>query len=91
MAVPRSYQGDEKLIKLLERCAKPTCTPIIDGTVESFLRRIEVVHDEQGLGTPFFEGHRGHSAAFATFLVSLDEAGVRRHFDVTTEEGHRLL
>jgi hypothetical protein len=52
-------QGDEKLVQLLERLAEPTRTPGGDGTVESFLRGIEVVHDDQRLATSVFEGHRG--------------------------------
>src|SRR5215471_6481543 len=34
--------------------------------------------------------HRG-DGTFVTFLISPDEAGVRRHFDVLTQECHRLL
>jgi hypothetical protein len=58
----RSAQGDEKLIQLLERLAHSTRTPRGDGTVESFLRGIEVVHNDQRLVTSFFKGHRAASA-----------------------------
>src|SRR4029078_9790889 len=52
-------QGDEKLVQLLERLAHvATRASGGDGTVESFLRRIEVAHDEQRLSTLLFEGHR---------------------------------
>lgn len=45
-----------------------------DGSIESFLRGIEVVHDDQGLGTSFFEGHRGDGPAVFTFVIRPAEA-----------------
>ena len=61
-----------------------------DGAVESFLRGIEVVHDDQGLGTSFFEGHRGDGPTVTTFVIGPGEAGVRCHVDVRSEERHGL-
>jgi hypothetical protein len=43
---------------LREGLGHPTLHPG-DGTVESFLRGIEFVHDQQRLVTFFLEGHRG--------------------------------
>jgi hypothetical protein len=54
---------------LLERLPHPTRTPGGDGTVESFLRGIEVVHDEQRLAASLGERHRGHGPTVTTFLV----------------------
>ncbi len=48
------------------------------------------MHDDQGLGTSFFKGHRGDGPIFATFVIRPDEAGVRHHFVVPTEERHAL-
>ena len=48
------------------------------------------MHDDQGLGTSFFEGHRGDGPIFATFVIRPDEAGVQHHFIVPTEERHGL-
>src|SRR5262249_41456716 len=70
-------QGDEKLAQLLERLAHPTSTPGGDGTVESFLRGIEVVHDEQRLAAFLIEGHRGDGPTVTTFVIRPDEARVR--------------
>ena len=64
--------------------------PEADGLVESFLRGIELVQDQQRLATLFLEGHRGDGPAAATFLVGPDEARVRCHFDVSAEERHGL-
>jgi hypothetical protein len=74
---------------LLECLGDPTRAAGSNGSVESFLRGIEVVHDEQRLATSFFEGHRGDGTV-VTFVIRPDEAGVRYHFDVPTEERHRL-
>src|ERR1700685_611065 len=82
------YQGDEKLVQLLERLAHPILHPG-DGTVESFLRGIEFAHDQQRLATFFLEGHRGDGTV-VTFVISPDEARVRCHFDVPTEDRHWL-
>src|SRR5215813_6815971 len=88
---PGSGPGGEKLVQLLERLAHPTRAAGGDGRVESVLRGMEVVHDDQRLATSFFEGHRGDGPTFTTFVIRPDESGVRRHFDVPTEERHRLL
>src|SRR3984957_715150 len=81
-------QGDEKLIQLLERLANSTRTTRRNRSVESFLRGIEVVHNDQRLVTAFFKGHCGDGPAFTTFLIRPDEAGMRCHFDVSAEEFH---
>ena len=81
-------QGDEKLVQLRERLGHPTLHPG-DGTVESFLRGIKFVQNQQRLATFFPEDHRGDGTV-VTFLISPDEARVRCHFDVPTEERHRL-
>src|SRR6476660_7317006 len=86
-----SAQSEEKRVELLERLAKPTRTSGGDRSVESFLRGIEVVHDDQCLATSFFEGHRGNGPTFATVVIGPDQAGVRRHFNVPTEKRHGLL
>lgn len=54
----RAYGGDE-LVSLLERLGHPIHAPGGEGTVESFLRGIEVVHDQQCLVTLFLERHSG--------------------------------
>lgn len=81
-------QGDEKLVQLRERLGHSTLHPG-DGTVESFLRGIEFVHDQQRLATFFLEGHRGDGTV-VTFVISPNEARGRYHFDVPAEERHRL-
>src|ERR1700733_1231595 len=43
-----SGQGDEKLVQLRERLGHPTLHPG-DGSVESFLRGIEFLHDQERL------------------------------------------
>src|SRR5215471_10346670 len=78
-------QGDEKLVQLLERLAHNIRSPGA-GSVESFLRGIELVHDQQRLATFFLEGHRGDGPTFTTFVIGPDEARVRCHFDIPTEE-----
>src|SRR5215831_13540013 len=81
-------QADEKLVQLLECLAHRIRCPGAGG-VESFLRGIEFVQDQQRLATFFLEGHRGDGTVI-TFVISPDEARVRYHFDVPTEEHHRL-
>jgi hypothetical protein len=44
--VPNSDQLDEKRVQLVEHLAHTTLLPGGHGTVESFLRGIEIVHDE---------------------------------------------
>src|SRR5262245_66028631 len=61
-------QGDEELVQLPERLAHHIRRPGA-GSVESFLRWIEVVHDQQRLATFFLEGDRGDRPALATFLI----------------------
>src|SRR5436190_17860983 len=82
-------QGAEKLVQLLERLAHRIRRPGA-GSVESFLRGIELVHDQQGLATFFLEGHRGDRPTLTTFLVGPDEARVRCHFEVRAEERHSI-
>jgi hypothetical protein len=89
MTVPRSHPGDEKLVQLPKRLAHHIGRPGA-GSVESFLRGIELVHDQQRLATPFLEGHRGDRPTVTTFLIGPDEARVRYHFDIPTEELVRL-
>lgn len=94
---PRPKHGTimRSLISRLEtnhspvRPARPGsgCQP----AVESFLRGIEVVHDDESLGASFIERHRGDSPTLASFVIRPDEAGLRRHCDVPAEERHRLL
>ena len=43
------------------------------------------------LSPPVLPEARGDGPTFATFVIRPDEAGVRRHFDVPTEELHRLV
>jgi hypothetical protein len=81
-------QGHKKLIQLLERLGHPTFHPG-DGPVESFLRGIEFVQDQQRLATFFLEGHRGDGTVI-TFVITPYEARARHHFDVPTEECHKL-
>ena len=83
-------QGDEKLVQLLERLAKPTCTPGGDGSVEGLLGGIEFVQDQQRLVAFVFESHRSHGTIIA-FLICPDQPRGRRHFDVSAEESDRLL
>src|SRR3990170_1337698 len=77
-------QGDEKLVQLREcldhRIRRPGA-----GSVESFLRGIELVHDQQCLAAFFLEGHRG-DGTLVTFLIGPDEARVRCYFLVRAEE-----
>src|SRR5262245_45417764 len=76
----------EKLVQLLERLTEPARGAGGDSGVESFLRGIKIVHDDQRRAAPFFEGHRRHGPAFMPFLIRPDETGMRRHFDIFTEE-----
>src|SRR6266478_6228804 len=52
-------QGDEEFVQLLERLGHSIHAPGGEGTVENFLRGIEVVHDQQRLAAFFLERHRG--------------------------------
>src|SRR4029434_8135608 len=56
------------------------------GSVESFLRGIELVQDEQRLATFFLEGHRSDGPTVTTFVIGTDEARVRCHFDIPAED-----
>src|SRR5688572_32388893 len=82
-------QGDEKLVQLLERLDHRIRRPGA-GRVESFLRGIELVHDQQRLATLFLEGHRGDWPTLTSFLIGPDEARVRCHFEVRAEERHSI-
>src|SRR5262249_2553582 len=74
-------QSYEKLVHLRERLDR-RIRRTGAGSIESFLRRIEFMHDQQRLATFFFEGHRGDGTV-VTFLISPNEARVRCHFDVS--------
>src|SRR4030095_4839982 len=78
-------QGDEKLVQLREcldhRIRRPGA-----GSVESFLRGMELVQDQQRLATLILECHRGDRTTLTTFLVGPHEARVRCHFEVGAEE-----
>jgi hypothetical protein len=80
--VLRSQRG-ENLGELVERLAHPVVRPEI--SVESVLRGIELVQDDQRLAALFLEGHRGDGAVI-TFLIGPYKARVRCHFDVLAEE-----
>src|ERR1700733_10759258 len=84
-------QRDEKFVQLRELTADPACAPRRDGLVESFLRGIEVAHDDEGLGATLLEGYRCDGPTSAIFVIRPDEAGVRYHFDVLAEERHGLV
>src|SRR6188474_3446179 len=77
-------QGDEKLVQLLERLSHRIRRPRAGG-VESFLRGIELVQDQQRLAAFFREGHR-RDGTLSTFLIGPDEARVRCYFLVRAEE-----
>src|SRR5882762_6972360 len=79
-------QSDEKLVQLRERLGHPKLRPGVG--IESFLRGIEFVHDQQRLAAFFLEGHRGDGAA-VTLLIGPDEARVPCHLVVLAEERHR--
>ena len=73
-------------------CANVSVIPplhAIDGAVERFLRGIDFMHDQERLAPFVLEGHGGDGAV-VTFLIRPDEARVRRHLKVLTEERHRL-
>src|SRR6187401_2786110 len=76
-------QGDEQLIQLRERLDRRIRRPGA-GSIESFLRGIQLVHGEERLAILFLEGHRGDGTVF-TFFIGPDEARVRYHFLVCTE------
>lgn len=83
---PFRAQGDEKLVQLVELLGHAALHPG-DGLVESLLRGIELVQDEQCPAALVLEGHRGHGSV-ATFLIRPDEARVRYHVDIAAEELH---
>src|SRR6185295_11099181 len=83
-------QGEEKLVQLRERLDRRIRRPGA-GSVESFLRGIELAHDQQRLATLFLEGHRGDGPTLTTFLIGPDEARVRCHFEVRAEERHGIV
>src|SRR5262245_44131477 len=84
----RAQCGD-KLVQLLECLARRIRRPGA-GSVESFLRGIELVQDQQRLAAFFLEGHRGDGPILTTFVIGPDQARVRCHLDVPAEERHRL-
>src|ERR1051326_4815981 len=90
MPVPTLPLGDDELVQLVESLAHSTRAPRGDGSVESFLRGIEVGEDQQRLASPFLEGGRGDGPTVIAFVIGPDEARVRCHFDVPTEELHGL-
>ena len=61
------------------------------GSVESFLRGIELVQDQQRLAAFLLEGHRRDGPILATLLIRPDESRVRCHFEVLAEERHRFV
>ena len=77
-----------ELIQLLECLLYTPCTPGGNCIVESFLRGIEVVHDQQRPAACFLERYRGDLPTVATFFIGPDEARVRCHLEVSTEELH---
>jgi ABC-2 type transport system permease protein len=79
-------QADEELVELLERLGHPVQAP--GALVGSFLRGIEVADDQQRLAALLLERHRGDGSALTTFVIGPDDARVRGHFDVPTEELH---
>src|SRR5262245_12067310 len=52
-----SSQSDEKLVQLVELLRQPGRRPGVDRSVESFLRGVEIVHDQPCLAAPLLEGH----------------------------------
>src|SRR5262249_12730095 len=82
----RDQAGDE-LIQLPERLVHRTRAP---GGLESFLRGIEVMHDQQRLATRSLKGHRGHASTIVPFIVGPHEARVRYHSQVPAVERHTL-
>ena len=50
--------------------------------------RVEIVHGQLRLAARFLEGHRGDRLTVVTFVVGPDQARVRCHFEVPTEELH---
>src|SRR5687767_14191535 len=68
----RSAQGEEKIVQLRERLDHRIRRPGA-GSVESFLRGIELVHDQQRLATLFLECHRDDRPTLTTFLVGRSE------------------
>src|SRR5678815_5724521 len=80
-------QSEENLVQLLELLGRRTCSarPGGDGLVETFLRGIELVQDQQRLAALFLEGHRGDGPSVIALVIGPDESRVRRHFDVLAE------
>ena len=70
---------------MLERFGHPTLHPG-DGSIESFLRGIEFVQDQQRLATFFLEGHRGDG----TVIDGLGPNGVAARVIDTTNQIVRL-
>src|SRR6188508_1812532 len=60
-------QGHEKFVQLRERLDRRIRRPGA-GSVESFLRGIELVHDQHRLAALFLECTRGDRPIFTTFL-----------------------
>src|ERR1700675_751590 len=77
-------EGNEKLVQLRE-CLNHHIRRPGAGSVESFLRGIKLVHDQQRLAAFFLEGHR-RDGTLVTFLIGPDEARVRCYFLVRAEE-----
>ena len=64
-------QCDDEFVELVERLAHSTRAPGGDGTVESFLRGIEVVHEQLRLATFLLEGHRGDGPTVVPFVAGV--------------------
>ena len=81
-------EGDEELVELRELFGHPAFHAG-EGTVERFLRWIELMQDQHRLAVLFLEGDGGGGRVVA-FFVGPDEARVRDHFEVSAEERHGL-
>src|SRR5262245_36468827 len=66
-------QGDENLVQLLEGLDH-SVRKAGAGSVESFLRGVEIAHNQQRLATFFLEGQRGDGSTLTTFFIRPDEA-----------------
>src|SRR5690349_19077863 len=78
-------QGEEKLVQLREGLHRRIRRPGA-GSVESFLRGIQLMHDQQRLAAAFLEGHGGDGPIGTAFLIGPGEARGRCHFEVGAEE-----